>query len=299
MNGDKMEKGFYEAHRMKEYHAFKIVPHVLFDFPIKILEEKRITAGKRYNGRYPKHWHRSLELFYVSKTGCTVWCNGKTQVLKDDDLMIINSGEPHECYDFGKGEKAGCSVIISYELLKEVFPDFDNWYFVVGKKNEAYHELTGKMMEMLRIYSDTEEWKALKLRSIIYEILYLLVNNYKVDKDSVMDVKTQKYEERYKKILEYIKKNYREAITLKDTAEYFGLSQEHFSRAFKNYVGQTFMSYVKDLRVDKAQELLLYTDLNIIDIAANVGEPDAKAFIRDFKRAYLVTPHQYRKMLKK
>ena len=98
--------------------------------------------------------------------------------------------------------------------------------------------------------------------------------------------------------MEYIKKNYTEELTLKDTAEHFGLSQEHFSRSFKNYVGQTFTGYVKNLRVDKARELLVQTDLNIIDIAANVGELDAKAFIRDFKRAYSVTPHQYRKMAK-
>ncbi len=294
-----MEKGFYEAHKMKEYHAFKIVPHTLFDVAVHIPEERQSALGKRYFGRYPKHWHRSLELFYVSKTGCTVWCNGKTSVLRDDDLVIINSGEPHEVYGFGEGKKAGCSFIISYELLKEAFPEFDNWYFVVGEKNEAYHKLTEKMMEMLRLYKSENPWKALQLRSVMYEILYILVNDFKVDKESIMDVKTQKYGERYKQILEYIKKNYTEELTLKDTAEYFGLSQEHFSRSFKNYVGQTFTGYVKNLRVDKARELLVQTDLNIIDIAANVGEPDAKAFIRDFKRAYSVTPHQYRKMAKK
>ena len=193
---------------------------------------------------------------------------------------------------------SGSSIIISYEFLKEVFPEFDNWYFVVEEKEEACHKLAEKMMEMLQIYKEPEAWNSLKLRSVMYEILYILVTEFKVDKASVIDVKTQKYEERYKKILEYIKKNYREVLTLKDTAEYFGLSQEHFSRSFKNYVGQTFTSYVKDLRVDKARELLMETDLNILDIATSVGEPDAKAFIRDFKKAYTVTPHQYRKMLK-
>lgn len=153
-------------------------------------------------------------------------------------------------------------------------------------------------MEMLRLYKSENPWKALQLRSVMYEILYILVNDFKVDKESIMDVKTQKYGERYKQILEYIKKNYTEELTLKDTAEHFGLSQEHFSRSFKNYVGQTFTGYVKNLQVDRARELLVETDLNIIDIAANVGEPDAKAFIRDFKRAYSVTPHQYRKMAK-
>lgn len=291
-----MEKGFYEAHKMKEYHAFKIVPHTLFDIGTYIPENRQSALGNRYMGRYPKHWHRSLELFYVSKTGCTVWCNGKTRVLKDDDLVIINSGEPHECYGFGAGEKAGCSLIISYDLLMEVFPEFDNWYFVVGQKNEAYHKLTQKMLQMLQIYQSNDDWKALQLRSVMYEILYILVKDFKVDKESIIDVKTQKYEERYKRILEYIKKNYTEEITLRDTAEHFGLSQEHFSRSFKNYVGQTFTAYVKSLRVDKARTLLLESNLNIIDIATEVGEPDAKAFIRDFKKEYSVTPHQYRKM---
>lgn len=292
-----MEKGFYEAHKMKEYHALKIVPHTLFDVGDDNADIIA-TSGKKYIGRYPKHWHRSLELFYVSKTGCTIWCNGKTRILKDDDLAIINSGEPHEVYAFEKGEKKGCSIIISYTFLKEIFPEFDNWYFVVDPKNEAYHKLTGQMMKMLAINNGTDEWKALLLRQSMYELLYILVRYFKVDKSSVKDIKTQKYAERYKEILEYIKQNYSEVLTLKDTAEHFGLSQEHFSRSFKNYMGLTFTRYVKNMRVAKARELLIETDLNILDIANQVGEPDAKAFISDFKKEYSITPHQYRKMVK-
>lgn len=62
-----MEKGFYEVHRMKEYHAFKIVPHTLFDVAFHIPEERQFALEKRYFGRYPKHWHRSLELFMFQR----------------------------------------------------------------------------------------------------------------------------------------------------------------------------------------------------------------------------------------
>lgn len=41
-----MEKGFYEAHKMKEYHAFKIVPHTLFDVAVHIPEERQSALGK-------------------------------------------------------------------------------------------------------------------------------------------------------------------------------------------------------------------------------------------------------------
>lgn len=293
-----MEKGFYEVHRMNEYQVMKIVSHSLFDKEIYV-EQKWSGAERKYAGRYPKHWHRSLELFYVSGAGCTVWHSGKTRKLREDDLEVINSGEAHEFYDFQDGEKKGCSVIISYSFIKELLPEFDELYFVVQSDHPAYHRVTGAMMKILHLSQNTESYRQLMLRSAMYELLYLLVKYFCVKKNSVVDVRTQKYAERYKKILEYIKQHYNESLTLSEVAEQFALTQVHLSRTFKEYVGINFTRYIKVLRVQKAKELLLKTDLNILDIALQVGEPDAKTLIHDFKREYGMTPKQYRQEYEK
>lgn len=289
-----MDKGYYETFHMKEYQLLKVISHKWFERKAELALENEFFIGNRF----VKHWHRSLELFYVVNNGCTVWKNGKTRKLYDDDLEIINSGEPHEYYDFQDGSQEGCSVIISYSFLKELFPEFDDWYFVIKKDIPAYEKLTEIIMKMCEVSDSDDSWKILVLRSLLYELLYILITYFKFEKKEIIDIKTQKYEERYKSILEYIKRHYNEKISLSKISEHFALSPEYFSRSFKKYTGITFTQYVKSLRVENAKKLIINSDLSIIDISYLVGEPDVKTLIMDFKQEMLMTPNQFRKMNK-
>jgi AraC-like DNA-binding protein len=57
------------------------------------------------------------------------------------------------------------------------------------------------------------------------------------------------------------------------------------------------MQYVAHLRMTKAKELLLTTELSVTDIALSCGYPSVNLFIRGFKELHAVTPLQYRKQV--
>ena len=68
-----------------------------------------------------------------------------------------------------------------------------------------------------------------------------------------------------------------------------------FSLTFKEYTGQNFVNYLKELRLKEAKKLLDETDKKVIEISTLVGYENEKHFMKTFKSIYGVTPSEYRK----
>jgi len=76
-----------------------------------------------------------------------------------------------------------------------------------------------------------------------------------------------------------------------------GLSQGHFQHLFKREVGLSVRAYVRELRLNRAAELLRDTHLSIKEIRNNVGIPDASNFVHLFRKRFGTTPTEYRNRL--
>ncbi len=82
---------------------------------------------------------------------------------------------------------------------------------------------------------------------------------------------------------------------MEEAAKMANVSYYHFSRLFKKTTGFNYQSYCNHLRLQRAEELLLHSDLSIAEIAAAVGMETNSGFSRLFKRTYGISPMQYRK----
>ncbi|MFD0961108.1 helix-turn-helix domain-containing protein [Paenibacillus chungangensis] len=76
----------------------------------------------------------------------------------------------------------------------------------------------------------------------------------------------------------------------------FNLNPSHLSRLFKEEFNVRFIDYLTSLRINRAKQLLIETDLPINDIAEKVGYMHAFSFIRAFKKSEKLTPGYYRKV---
>jgi two-component system, response regulator YesN len=96
-------------------------------------------------------------------------------------------------------------------------------------------------------------------------------------------------------IIDYLNHNYQYDLSLQELAErkYF-MNLSYLSRLFKSKIGKTFSCYLRELRIAKAKELLVNSILKITEIAALVGYNDVSYFVQSFKRAYGLTPEEYR-----
>lgn len=99
------------------------------------------------------------------------------------------------------------------------------------------------------------------------------------------------------KALQYIYENWEKEIKVNDLAKQVHLSKNYFGELFQNETGMTVQQYINKLKIDHARLLLEDKTLNINSIADIIGYQDANYFSRIFKKAYHMTPKEYRAVI--
>ena len=83
-------------------------------------------------------------------------------------------------------------------------------------------------------------------------------------------------------------------FSISSIADTFDVSVAYVSYLFKNETGENLSDYVWNLRLEKAKELLLTTDMSVDNISVSVGYVSTSSFRRKFKQDMGVTPSEFR-----
>ena len=94
-------------------------------------------------------------------------------------------------------------------------------------------------------------------------------------------------------MLQTMETNYGMRLVLDTFAEKYRLTPEHISNLFAKETGSTFSNYLRKIRIEKAKELILTTDLKIYEVACRVGYPDPKYFSKVFKEYTGISAKQF------
>lgn len=100
----------------------------------------------------------------------------------------------------------------------------------------------------------------------------------------------------FNEIVKFINDNYERNIELKECARKYHTSPSYVARMFKKYYGTSYITYVNNLRIKKARELLKEGNLPIKEVAYKVGYNNLNYFYRIFKKNTNVTPSMFKKM---
>ncbi|HEY8463112.1 MAG TPA: helix-turn-helix domain-containing protein [Bacillota bacterium] len=99
-----------------------------------------------------------------------------------------------------------------------------------------------------------------------------------------------------RKALVYMQLNFSRDLSLKEVSDHVGVSKSYLSRIFPEYAGEHFSSYLQRLRLERAKELLRYTNDRIYEIASQVGFWNSRYFSKVFQEAVGLTPADYRRL---
>ncbi|HVZ81066.1 MAG TPA: helix-turn-helix domain-containing protein [bacterium] len=102
-------------------------------------------------------------------------------------------------------------------------------------------------------------------------------------------------EDRLDSARDFIRAHFQESIPLGKVAVEFGLSTSVFGRCFKERFGKGFSVFLRDLRVEKAKELLTHGQLSVERVSLESGFKNFHYFFEVFKKATGKTPHQFRR----
>ena len=100
---------------------------------------------------------------------------------------------------------------------------------------------------------------------------------------------------RFQHVLEYIRENLNQPLTIQVLSDIAKLNPTYFSNLFSQYMGLSPIQYINKRRIEEAQLLLLSTDQTLYQIARQVGFSDEYYFSRVFKKTIGIAPDHYRK----
>jgi AraC-like DNA-binding protein/mannose-6-phosphate isomerase-like protein (cupin superfamily) len=192
-----------------------------------------------------------------------------------------NEQDPWTIYWFHfKGELAAFIVELIEQNSKTYKPDL------------AYNENRIKLFE--EIYSNLEKgYSSDNLRyvnMIFYHFLSSLLYEDKfnsAEKKTGPDVITQ--------TIELMQKKIQTVISLQELADFARLSVSHFSAVFRERTGYSPIEYFNHLKIQKACQYLLFTNMTVKEAAASLGVEDPYYFSRMFSKFMGTSPVQYRK----
>jgi len=94
-------------------------------------------------------------------------------------------------------------------------------------------------------------------------------------------------------VLEYVRAHLSEPLTVADMADLVRLSPSAFAHLFRDVTGRSPYQFVKEMRLDRARELLVDGNLTVARISKEVGYASVSHFISEFRGRFGVTPRAY------
>ncbi|MBP1994134.1 AraC family transcriptional regulator [Paenibacillus eucommiae] len=148
--------------------------------------------------------------------------------------------------------------------------------------------LLDKVQKMCQEWNKQGELEHFHVKGLFYQFVYELLRQQQ-------DWEIRHYKpDLVDQAVYYIEENYNYPITLHSVAEKFNYSISYLGKQFKRKTGKSLIDYVIQIRIQKAQSMLLTIDATLQEIAVRVGYEDVSYFVRLFKKYNGTTPSQFK-----
>ena len=258
----------------------------------------------------PAHYHEYIEIIYVLEGSFLAAVNGHEFSISDNDLLLVNSSEPHAFRRF-----AHCRYIcLQFDpqlLFSTTRTTFEARYIMpfimsstspqrVVPASEMIMTNIGELVENAnREFTEREYGYELAVRADICRIFLWYLRKWHaqgVKMGISANIRNEDFA-RLENVLKYIDDNYMHSVSAEKMAALCNMSYSYFSRFFKSTIGKTFSEYLTYVRVTEAEKLLVSSALNVSQIAINTGFSNASYFITQFKRNRNMTPKKFKQRL--
>lgn len=278
---------------------------IQYDFPdIPIAIQNRLLSA--YAGmRAMCHWHEDIECIQIIEGEMFYNINGKNLLLKQGDILFVNSGQLHYGYSKEHQECHFYCFILHPALLnvnktmyrRFVCPitknsQYEYWFFPSGSDTNI--QIEEHLFKLSQIDYVKTPVSVYQITGIFQQIWSLLFQNAEItltslDPDASADMVLQK------KMVSFIRENYSENIELKDIASSVHISRNKCCQIFQKLLRESPVSYLNSYRLEISCHLLKNTDYKITQIAISCGYNHCSYYSKLFAKKYGCTPNEYRK----
>lgn len=260
--------------------------------------------GTRKKSQKEQHSHDFLEMVFVLSGTGKYSVEEEIIEVEAGDLLIFNPGVMHRCVVTEGCEQFATEFLVGFSDMK--LQEYPKNFIPLPRKGNLMHtegDLKQKLSKIcLTMSAENEIWQVgryFMLKAYLIQMLMMVIRER--SEISRGPVERYAFESVNKKhvvdrIVGYFEEHYSEKISLDQIAGDMFLSTFYISKIFKSELGEAPITYLINVRLEKAKELLTNEpDLSVQIVASRVGYSDAYYFSRHFKKKYGVSPTQLKR----
>lgn len=277
-----------------------------FFFDLSNNDSITVQKHNRYSPAF-FHAHTFFELVYIYDGKCRQTVSGTDIEMHTGDICIVPPNINHTIYCFD--DSIIFNVMIRKDTLHSIFQNFLNTQNALSSffLNNIYAQHANDYImfhtgydtaikdAFLRMYwevQNKERYYFQAISSTLILVFYLLIRGY--ENSIQMPKFGHKLDVQRYAIIQYMQENYQD-ISLQSIADRFHYTPEYASKIIKKATNMTYSDLILRIRIEKAEELLLNTNLSVASIAEEIGYDTTEHFIRQFKKYSHTTPTAYMK----
>lgn len=244
------------------------------------------------------HVHKELEVCLLLDGQVQLLNRGRATTYGAGDLWVINPFESHEL--IAERPVLILSMQIPLSFFAASYPPLESMEFLLPPPEDpAAGDLAAAFLEIARSYFSREPLAALHCAGLIHLFVEQLLRHLPCRRVPEQERQSSaRRARRVRRITRYIEEHYTEKLLLTDLARELDLSMSYLSAFFKEAFGMSFQSYLMKMRCEKARQLLLLTDLSLLNISIACGFSDVKYLNRGFAEQFGCSPRAYRREFK-
>lgn len=151
-----------------------------------------------------------------------------------------------------------------------------------GSLKKYLHPVYNKFYTRIKSATSLDKLQSIEL-DMINTYFEILINGIEVTNNLIIN-----------KVIGFLHTHIENHVSLEEIAEKFNISIGYLSSIFKSVTGMSVMTYLKNIKIDRAKVLLTTTDMNILDISTLLCFCNQGNFTRTFKKITGMTPTEYR-----
>ncbi len=264
-------------------------------------------VGERHKTffEYPAHSHDGYELNFVENAaGATRTIGDSHEQIGNLDLVLITGSKLVHVWEQGT-----CPEQDIYEITIHMAPDvfrgalMDKRAFASirrmlerAQRGLAFPEAAIQIVreDIINLAHSTDNFASVIRLFNLLNRLSQVENAKELSSTAFTDAEETNEDERVRQVKDFIAANYMHDICLREMADMVCMSEDSFSRFFKNKTGRTPNRYVNDYRLGVAARLLLNTQLPVSEIGYSCGFNTLSHFNRLFRESKGCTPSEFR-----
>ncbi|MFP7450111.1 AraC family transcriptional regulator [Bacillus altitudinis] len=289
----------HNHHFLIDNNLKELTEHSTTTWPIALYHTK---IRDHMSGYIPLHWHDEFQFVFILEGEAEFHINEKILNIQQGDGVFINSGCLHMAKDANGTTCTYICLNVSPHFItaNELFTTFVHPYmhasqtpFILFNRKDGWPNRIYQCIQIIqRLIEQTPAYYELELNIQLITIWKcLLQNRFQL----TYDARKHDRNERMKHMLNWIHEHYHEKVLLQDIVREGQLSRSECCRYFNDILKKSPIHYVNEYRIQQSLILLQKTDLNITEIAYQVGFSSTSYFISIFKRVKNTTPLSYRK----